>query len=113
MSTKPPNQGRWFRFTALFCPGPKAIVEKAAAKDIIVVDAPISGGQTGVLADHWFERIERVAQSPQALRHQWEGLYKTLSVALESADDLSLSLPGAAALTQQLLAKIVGYKEVQ
>jgi 3-hydroxyisobutyrate dehydrogenase-like beta-hydroxyacid dehydrogenase len=30
----------------------KAIVEKAAAKDIIVVDAPISGGQTGVLADH-------------------------------------------------------------
>ena len=92
----------------------KAIVEKAAAKDIIVVDAPISGGQTGVsrLADHWFERIERVAQSPQALRHQWEGLYKTLSVALESANDLSISLPGTA-LTQQLLAKIVGYKEVQ
>ena len=176
----------------------RAIVEKAAAKDIIVVDAPISGGQTGVcekrlcymvggtrdavdkcrdvfgtsgteilhlgdvgtgtvakiinqilvcinmlamfegisiaekagwdlpllqqvihhsagqsyMADHWFERIERVAQSPQALRHQWEGLYKTLSVALESANDLSLSLPGTA-LTQQLLAKIVGYKEVQ
>jgi len=176
----------------------KAIVEKAAAKDIIVVDAPISGGQTGVCekrlcyrvggtrdavdkcrevfgtsgteivhlgdagtgtvakihqsdsrlyqhagdvrrdfnrregrfgftvvaAGHpsqrrselhggsLFERIKRVAQSPQALRHQWEGLYKTLSVALESANDLSISLPGTA-LTQQLLAKIVGYKEVQ
>jgi 2-hydroxy-3-oxopropionate reductase len=66
-----------------------------------------SAGQS-YMADHWFERIERVSQSPEALRHQWEGFYKTLSVALECANDLGVSLPGTA-LTQQLLAKIVGY----
>jgi 3-hydroxyisobutyrate dehydrogenase len=172
----------------------KAIADKAAAKNIIIVDAPISGGETGAyekrlcymvggsrdavakcrevfatsgaeilhlgeigagtaakiinqilvcinmlamfegvsiaqkagldlpsvqqvihhsagqsyMADHWFERIERVSQSPEALRHQWEGLYKTLSVALECANDFGVSLPGTA-LTQQLLAKIIGY----
>jgi len=66
-----------------------------------------SAGQS-YMADHWFERIERVSRSPEALRHQWEGFYKTLSVALECANDLGVSLPGTA-LTQQLLAKIVGY----
>lgn len=66
-----------------------------------------SAGQS-YIADHWFERIERVSRSPEALRHQWEGFYKTLSVALECANDLGVSLPGTA-LTQQLLAKIVGY----
>jgi 3-hydroxyisobutyrate dehydrogenase-like beta-hydroxyacid dehydrogenase len=70
-----------------------------------------SAGQS-YMADHWFERIERVSQSPDALRHQWEGFYKTLSVALECANDLAVFLPGAA-LTQQLLAKIVGYNEVK
>ena len=70
-----------------------------------------SAGQS-YMADHWFERIERVSQSPDALRHQWEGFYKTLSVALECANDLGVFLPGAA-LTQQLLAKIVGYNEVK
>jgi 3-hydroxyisobutyrate dehydrogenase-like beta-hydroxyacid dehydrogenase len=89
-----------------------SIAEKAGL-DLPLLQQVIhhSAGQS-YMADHWFERIERVAQSPQALRHQWEGLYKTLSVALESANDLSISLPGTA-LTQQLLAKIVGYKEVQ
>jgi 3-hydroxyisobutyrate dehydrogenase-like beta-hydroxyacid dehydrogenase len=66
-----------------------------------------SAGQS-YMADHWFERIERVSRSPEALRHQWEGFYKTLSVALECANDLGVSLPGTA-LTQQLLVKIVGY----
>jgi len=66
-----------------------------------------SAGQS-YMADHWFERIERVSRSPEALRHQWEGFYKTLSVALECANDLGVSLPGTA-LTQQRLAKIVGY----
>lgn len=66
-----------------------------------------SAGQS-YIADHWFERIERVSRSPEALRHQWEGFYKTLSVALECANDLGVSLPGTA-LTQQLLAKIVDY----
>jgi 3-hydroxyisobutyrate dehydrogenase-like beta-hydroxyacid dehydrogenase len=66
-----------------------------------------SAGQS-YMADHWFERIERVSRSPEALRHQWEGLYKTLSVALECANEFGVSLPGTA-LTQQLLAKIVGY----
>jgi 3-hydroxyisobutyrate dehydrogenase-like beta-hydroxyacid dehydrogenase len=70
-----------------------------------------SAGQS-YMADHWFERIERVSQSPVALRHQWEGFYKTLSVALECANDLGVFLPGAA-LTQQLLAKVVGYNEVK
>ncbi len=68
-----------------------------------------SAGQS-YMADHWFERVERVSRSPEALRHQWEGFYKTLSVALECANDLGVSLP-ATALTQQLLAKVVGYKE--
>jgi 3-hydroxyisobutyrate dehydrogenase-like beta-hydroxyacid dehydrogenase len=68
-----------------------------------------SAGQS-YMADHWFERIERVSRSPEALRHQWEGFYKTLFVALECAKDLGVSLPGTA-LTQQLLAKIVGYKK--
>jgi hypothetical protein len=40
-----------------------------------------SAGQS-YMADHWFERIERVSRSPDAPRHQWEGFYKTLSVAL-------------------------------
>jgi 3-hydroxyisobutyrate dehydrogenase-like beta-hydroxyacid dehydrogenase len=68
-----------------------------------------SAGQS-YMADHWFERIARVAVSPEARRHQWEGFYKTLSVALECAKDLDVSLPGTA-LTQQLLAKIVGYQK--
>jgi 3-hydroxyisobutyrate dehydrogenase-like beta-hydroxyacid dehydrogenase len=66
-----------------------------------------SAGQS-YMADHWFERIERVSRSPEALRHQWEGFYKTLAVALEYANDLGVSLPGTA-LTQEHLAKIVGY----
>jgi 3-hydroxyisobutyrate dehydrogenase-like beta-hydroxyacid dehydrogenase len=66
-----------------------------------------SAGQS-YMADHWFERIERVSRSPEALQHQWEGFYKTLAVALEYANDLGISLPGTA-VTQQLLAKIVGY----
>ena len=66
-----------------------------------------SAGQS-YMADHWFERIERVSRSPEALRHQWEGFYKTLSNALDCGKDLGISLPGTA-LTQQLLAKIVGY----
>jgi len=68
-----------------------------------------SAGQSYV-ADHWFERLERVARSPEARHHQWEGLYKTLAVALEYANNLGLSLPGTA-LTQQLLANIVDYEE--
>ena len=68
-----------------------------------------SAGQS-YMADHWFERLERIARSPEARYHQWEGLYKTLAVALEYAYDLGLSLPGTA-LTQQLLANIVGYEE--
>jgi 3-hydroxyisobutyrate dehydrogenase-like beta-hydroxyacid dehydrogenase len=68
-----------------------------------------SAGQS-YMADHWFERIERVSRSPEALRHQWEGFYQTLSVALECANDLGVSLPGTA-LTQQLLAKVVGYNK--
>jgi hypothetical protein len=43
-----------------------------------------SAGQS-YMADHWFERTERVSRSPDALRHQWEGFYKTLSVALGCA----------------------------
>ena len=70
-----------------------------------------SAGQS-YMADHWFERIERVSKSPEALRHQWEGFYKTLSVALECANDLGLALPGTA-LTQQLLATIVGYNRAK
>ena len=66
-----------------------------------------SAGQS-YMADHWFERIERVSRSTEALQHQWEGFYKTLAVALEYANDLDVSLPGTA-LTQQLLAKIIGY----
>jgi 3-hydroxyisobutyrate dehydrogenase-like beta-hydroxyacid dehydrogenase len=66
-----------------------------------------SAGQS-YMADHWFERIERVSRSPEALRHQWEGFYKTLAVALEYANGLGVSLPGTA-LTQEHLAKIVGY----
>jgi 3-hydroxyisobutyrate dehydrogenase-like beta-hydroxyacid dehydrogenase len=65
-----------------------------------------SAGQS-YMADHWFERVERVSRSPEALRHQWEGLHKTLAVALEYAQDLGVSLPGTA-LAQQNLAKIVG-----
>jgi 3-hydroxyisobutyrate dehydrogenase-like beta-hydroxyacid dehydrogenase len=64
------------------------------------------------MADHWFERIERMSKSPEALRHQWEGLYKTLSVALECASDMGVALPGTA-LTQQLLATIVGYNRAK
>jgi 3-hydroxyisobutyrate dehydrogenase-like beta-hydroxyacid dehydrogenase len=67
-----------------------------------------SAGQS-YMADHWFERIERVSRSPEALRHQWEGFYKTLAVALEYANDLGLSLPGTA-LTQKLLANIVDFQ---
>jgi 2-hydroxy-3-oxopropionate reductase len=87
-----------------------SVAEKAGL-DLELVQKVIhhSAGQSYV-ADHWFERIERVAQSPDALRHQWEGFYKTLSVALECANDLGVFLPGTA-LTQQLLAKIVGYNE--
>ena len=70
-----------------------------------------SAGQS-YMADHWFERIERVSNSPDAPRHQSEGFYKTLSVALECANDLGVFLPGTA-LTQQLLAKIVGYNAVK
>ncbi|MGE5219121.1 MAG: NAD(P)-dependent oxidoreductase [Chloroflexota bacterium] len=66
-----------------------------------------SAGQS-YMADHWFERIERVSRGPEALRHQWEGFYKTLSVALDYASELGVSLPGTA-LTQDHLAKIVGY----
>lgn len=66
-----------------------------------------SAGQS-YMADHWFERIERVSRSPEALRHQWDGFYKTLAVALEYATDLGVSLPGAA-LAQEQLAKIIGY----
>lgn len=66
-----------------------------------------SAGQS-YMADHWFERMERIARSPEARRHQWEGLFKTLSVALDCAGDLGVSLPGTA-LTQQLLGSIVGY----
>jgi 3-hydroxyisobutyrate dehydrogenase-like beta-hydroxyacid dehydrogenase len=70
-----------------------------------------SAGQS-YMADHWFERTERVSRSPDALRHQWEGFYKTLSVALGCAHELDIYLPGTA-LTQQLLAKIVGYNQVK
>lgn len=70
-----------------------------------------SAGQS-YMADHWFERIKRVSGSPDALRHQWEGFYKTLSVALECGNDLGVSLP-CTALTQQLLAKIIGYIEAK
>jgi 3-hydroxyisobutyrate dehydrogenase-like beta-hydroxyacid dehydrogenase len=70
-----------------------------------------SAGQS-YMADHWFERIERVSKSPEALRHQWEGFYKTLSVALECANDLGVALPGTA-LTRQLLATIVGYNQTK
>ena len=66
-----------------------------------------SAGQS-YMADHWFERIERISRSPEALRHQWDGLYKTLSVALECATDFGITLPGTA-LTRDLMAKIVGY----
>ena len=45
-----------------------------------------SAGQS-YMVDHWFERVERVSNSPDGLRHQWEGFYKTLSVALECAND--------------------------
>jgi 3-hydroxyisobutyrate dehydrogenase len=85
-----------------------SVAEKAGL-DLKLLQQAIhhSAGQS-YIADHWFERIERVSQSPEALRHQWEGFYKTLSVALECANDLGVSLPGTA-LTQQLLAKIVGY----
>lgn len=88
-------------------------VAKNAGLDLKLLQKVIhnSAGQS-YMADHWFERIERVSQSPDALRHQWEGFYKTLSVALECANDLGVFLPGAA-LTQQLLAKIVGYNEVK
>lgn len=89
-----------------------SVAEKAGL-DVKLLQKVIhnSAGQS-YMADHWFERIERVSQSPDALRHQWEGFYKTLSVALECANDLGVFLPGAA-LTQQLLAKIVGYNEVK
>jgi 3-hydroxyisobutyrate dehydrogenase-like beta-hydroxyacid dehydrogenase len=70
-----------------------------------------SAGQS-YMADHWFERIERVSRSPEAVRHQWEGFYKTLTVALGCANDLGVALPGTA-LTQQLLARIVGYTRLQ
>jgi 3-hydroxyisobutyrate dehydrogenase len=87
-----------------------SVAEKAGL-DLKLLQQAIhhSAGQS-YMADHWFERIERVSRSPEALRHQWEGFYKTLSVALECAKDLGVSLPGTA-LTQQLLAKIVGYKK--
>lgn len=71
----------------------------------------LSAGQS-YMADHWLERIERISQSPEALRHQWEGFYKTLAVALEYANELGVSLPGTA-LTQQLLAKVVGYEKLK
>jgi 2-hydroxy-3-oxopropionate reductase len=85
-----------------------SVAEKAGL-DLKLLQQAIhhSAGQS-YMADHWFERIERVSRSPEALRHQWEGFYKTLSVALECGKDLGISLPGTA-LTQQLLAKIVGY----
>ena len=85
-----------------------SVAEKAGL-DLKLLQQAIhhSAGQS-YMADHWFERIERVSRSGEALRHQWEGFYKTLSVALECANDLGVSLPGTA-LTQQLLAKIVGY----
>ena len=85
-----------------------SVAEKAGL-DLKLLQQAIhhSAGQS-YMADHWFERIERVSRSPEALRHQWEGFYKTLSVALECGKDLGISLPGTA-LTQQLLGKIVGY----
>ena len=87
-----------------------SIAEKAGL-DLRLLQQVIhnSAGQSH-MADHWFERIERVSRSSDALRHQWQGLYKTLSVALEYASELGVSLPGTD-LTQQLLAKIVGYNQ--
>lgn len=67
-----------------------------------------SAGQS-YMADHWLERLERIAQSSEARHHQWEGFYKSLAVALEYANDLGVSLLGTA-LTQQVLANIVNYK---
>jgi 3-hydroxyisobutyrate dehydrogenase-like beta-hydroxyacid dehydrogenase len=98
----------------LVCINMLAMLEGVSIAQKAGLDLPLlqqvihhSAGQS-YMADHWFERIERVSRSPEALRHQWEGFYKTLSVALECANDLGVSLPGTA-LTQQLLAKIVGY----
>jgi 3-hydroxyisobutyrate dehydrogenase-like beta-hydroxyacid dehydrogenase len=87
-----------------------SVAEKAGL-DLKLLQRAIhhSAGQS-YMADHWFARIERVSRSPEALRHQWEGFYKTLSVALECGKDLGICLPGTA-LTQQLLAKIVGYNK--
>ncbi|MGH7931037.1 MAG: NAD(P)-dependent oxidoreductase [Candidatus Binatia bacterium] len=87
-----------------------SVAEKAGL-DLTLLQRVIhnSAGQS-YMADRWFERVERVSRSPEALRHQWEGFYKTLSVALECANDLGVSLPGTV-LTQQRLAKIVGYNE--
>lgn len=102
----------------LVCINMLAMFEGVSIAEKVGLDLPLlqkvihhSAGQS-YMADHWFERIERVSQSPEALRHQWEGFYKTLSVALECANDLGVFLPGTA-LTQQLLAKIVGYNEVK
>jgi 3-hydroxyisobutyrate dehydrogenase-like beta-hydroxyacid dehydrogenase len=69
-----------------------------------------NGAAQSYMADHWFERIERISKSAEAVHHQWEGFYKTLSVALECANDWGISLPGTV-LTRDLLAKIVGYAE--
>jgi 3-hydroxyisobutyrate dehydrogenase-like beta-hydroxyacid dehydrogenase len=62
-----------------------------------------SAGQS-YMADHWFDHTERVSRSSDTLRHQWEGFYKTLSVALGCAQELDVSLPGTA-LTATALAK--------
>jgi 3-hydroxyisobutyrate dehydrogenase-like beta-hydroxyacid dehydrogenase len=89
-----------------------SLAEKAGLDLQLLQRVLHSSAGKSYMGDHWFERIERVSRSPEALRHQWEGLHKTLSVALECADDLEVALPGTA-LTHELLAKIVGYHPVK
>lgn len=71
----------------------------------------VSSAQSFVV-DHWIDRFKR-ADDPTAIRQQrTEVFYKSLSPALELARDLKISLPGAA-LTQQLLFRIMGLEETR
>lgn len=69
----------------------------------------VSSAQSFVV-DHWIDRFKR-ADDPMSIRQQRaEVFYKSLSPALELAHGLRVPLPGAA-LTQQLLSRIMGLEE--
>lgn len=87
-----------------------ALAERAGVKIETMQQVVHAGAAQSRVADHWSQQRKMKDSYTTGPRGLLELMHKDLRLALELGHDLGLSLPGAA-LTQQLLQRILGIEE--